>query len=135
VSQRNVDKQALTVKNLVPVKYIDDRICYCGENKPSVDTPIQVKLYEKLPYINYMIHSHCYIKNAPFTKRCIPCGGLEEVDEIMEVIENSVCGKDILYFEINLKGHGSIVMANRLGLIEGIENDYYPREFPEVQYE
>lgn len=135
VSQRNVDKQALTAKNLVPVKYIDDRICYCGENKPSVDTPIQVKLYEKLPYINYMIHSHCYIKNAPFTKRCIPCGGLEEVDEIMEVIENSVCGTDILYFEINLKGHGSIVMANRFALLEGIENDYYPREFPEVQYE
>lgn len=135
VSQRNVDKQALTAKNLVPVKYIDDRICYCGENKPSVDTPIQVKLYEKLPHINYMIHSHCYIKNAPFTKRCIPCGGLEEVDEIMEVIENSVCGTDILYFEINLKGHGSIVMANRFALLEGIENDYYPREFPEVQYE
>lgn len=135
VSQRNVDKQALSIDNLVPTKDTRGGICYCGENKPSVDTPIQLQLYKKLPNINYMIHSHCYIKDAPFTKQCIPCGGLEEVDEIMEIINFSVCGKDILYYAINLKGHGSLVMANSLALLEGIEKQYYPREFPEVQYE
>ena len=135
VSQRNVDKQKLTVESLVPTKYKDGAICYCGNNKPSVDTPIQLQLYEKLPNINYMIHSHCYIKDAPFTKQCIPCGGLEEVDEIMEIINNFAFGEDILYFAINLKGHGSIVMANSIVLLDGIENEYYPREFPEVQYE
>lgn len=135
VSQRNVDKQKLTVENLVPTKYKDGVICYCGNNKPSVDTPIQLQLYEKLPNINYVIHSHCYIKDAPFTKQCIPCGGLEEVDEIMEIINKSFCGSDTMYFAINLKGHGSIVMANSIVLLDGIENEYYPREFPEVQYE
>lgn len=134
VSERNVDKKTLTVENLVPVKFVNDKIFYKGEKKPSVDTPIQVRLYELLPNINYMIHSHCYIKNAPFTQNCIPCGGLDEIKEIMNIIDRSVYGRDTMFFRINLKGHGSLVMAYSIGLLENIESEYYPREFPEKQY-
>ena len=134
VSQRNVDKKALTVENLVPVSFDGKIIKYAGENKPSVDTPIQVRLYDLLPNINYMIHSHCYIKGAPFTETCIPCGGLEEVEEVMKVIDSSLYERDTMFFTINLKGHGSLVMAYNTVLLDGIEKDYYPREFPEKQY-
>lgn len=68
---------------------MQDKIYYCGDNKPSVDTPIQIRMYDKLPNINYMIHSHCYIKNAPYTKNALPCGAIEEVDEILNIIKES----------------------------------------------
>lgn len=134
VSERNVDKKSLTAENFVPVKFDGTNIFYKGLHKPSVDTPIQVRLYDLLPNINYMIHSHCYIKNAPFTENCVPCGGLEEVKEIMDVIDKTLFERQTLYMAINLKGHGSIVMTNSLVLLDNIENEYCPREFPEKQY-
>ena len=54
-----------------------------------MDTPVQVRLYKTIPHINYIVHGHVYVKGAPFTKEAIPCGALEEVDEIMELIYNS----------------------------------------------
>ena len=79
VSRRNVDKRYIDRDNFVPVYYEDGEVYYLGNNKPSVDTPIQVRLYHELININYMIHAHVYIKDAPFTRLPIPCGGLEEV--------------------------------------------------------
>ena len=140
VSQRNVDKTHLTKENLVPVMFDESKtftnqqILYCGNHKPSVDTPIQVRLYDALPNINYMIHSHCYIRNAPFTAKCIPCGGIEEVKEILTLIDKTLFGRETLYMAINLKGHGSIIMASDLALLDNITEQYYPREFPEKQY-
>ena len=133
VSERNIDKTALNKNNLVPVLFDGQNIKYDGK-KPSVDTPIQVRLYKYLPNINYMIHSHCYIKDAPFTDTCIPCGGLEEVKEILKVVDKGVLGRNTLFFAVNLKGHGSIVMANSLSFLENIEESYYARNFPEKQY-
>lgn len=60
-----------------------------------------------------MIHSHCYIKDAPFTKNALPCGAVEEVDEILELLKdyyNNDFNKDL--YLINLVGHGSIMMSN-----------------------
>ena len=48
VSKRNVDKQFITLSNFVPVYMQEDKLMYCGDEKPSVDTPVQVRLYEKL---------------------------------------------------------------------------------------
>lgn len=52
-----------------------------------------------------MIHSHCYIENAPYTEMSVPCGAIEEVDEILNVIRNyydnnfnkTIIGWEILY--------------------------------------
>ena len=113
VSKRNVNKEYIGIDEFVPVYLEDGKIYYCGNNKPSVDTPIQVRMYNLLPNINYMIHSHCYIKDAPFTKKALPCGAIEEVDEIKELI-NEYYDNDFnrnLYL-INLVGHGSIMMSN-----------------------
>ena len=86
MSRRNVDKRYIEQEAFVPC-YMDDtgNVLYYGPYKPSVDTPIQVRLYKYFPRINYMLHSHVYVKGAPFTSKAIPCGGIQEVTEIMRV--------------------------------------------------
>lgn len=112
VSKRNVNKEFISIDEFVPVFLENGKIYYCGDSKPSIDTPIQVRLYELLPNINYMIHSYCYIDGAPFTQKSLPCGAIEEVKEILKLLEkeyNNDLNKD--FYLINLIGHGSIMMS------------------------
>ena len=116
----------------------DDRLMYCGNDKPSVDTPVQIRLYKAFPQINYMLHSHCYIKNAPFTRTAIPCGAIEEADEVINALASyKIDNKIPQMFAINLIGHGSIVMWNNIEQFhKEIEPtlEYYKREMPEIMY-
>lgn len=130
VSKRNVNKETLSLNDFVPTTLSKDgKLYYYGDNKPSVDTPIQVRLYNALPNINRMIHSHCYIKGAPFTNTCVPCGGLEEVDEVLSVIDET-SNRYQNHYEINLIGHGSIVMSRDVDGLKDVK--YYARPIPEV---
>lgn len=133
VSKRNVNKEYISINEFVPIYLENNKIYYCGDNKPSVDSPIQIRIYEKLPNINYMIHSHCYIKGAPFTKNALPCGAIEEVNEILDLIKEYY---DNDYFKdfylINLKGHGSIMMSKNPEQLKNIEME--GRKLPENMY-
>ena len=126
VSRRNVDKRYIDRDSFVPVSLKGDTLYYYGEHKPSVDTPIQTRLYKLLPNINYMMHAHVYIKDAPFTDHMIPCGGVEEVHEILAVIGKETNND---FYAINLLGHGSIIMAKNLEQMKNIE--YVARKMPE----
>ena len=122
VSKRNVNKEFIGIDEFVPVYLENGKVYYCGDSKPSVDTPIQVRLYELLPNINYMIHSHCYIEGAPFTEKSLPCGAIEEVDEILELLEKEYdndLNKE--FYLINLIGHGSIMMSKNPEQLMDIE--------------
>lgn len=132
VSQRNIDKQFITLDNFVPTYIKDGKIYYCGDKKPSVDTPIQLRLYERMPKINYMIHSHCYVKNAPFTSTCIPCGAVEEADEICNTLKKVYGTLELSMYKINLIGHGSIIFGEKMEQMEDAE--YYGRTLPEIMY-
>ena len=113
MSKRNVDKRSIELNAFVQVGLNNKTgvVWYRGQHKPSVDTVVQVRLYKSLINIHYMIHSHVYEKHAPSTSRMIPCGGLEEVKEVLDVISNNdLRGRS--HFAINLKGHGSIVFMN-----------------------
>ncbi len=122
VSRRNVNKEYIGIEDFVPVYEENDKIYYCGDSKPSVDTPIQVKLYAKLPKINYMIHTHCYIKDAPYTETALPCGAIEEVIEVLKVIETYYENDfDKEFYLINLRGHGSIMLGSQPGFFKDIE--------------
>lgn len=126
VSRRNVDKRYIDKDAFVPVKLVDNVVYYSGDYKPSVDTPIQLRLYQKLPQINYMIHAHVYIDDAPFTEKMVPCGAIEEVECIMKVIGENT---NECFYAINLKGHGCIVMSSDL---DGLKNlPYMSRPMPE----
>ena len=142
VSQRNIDKQFISLDNFVPCYMEDGKLFYCGDRKPSVDAPIQLRLYEALPNINYIIHSHCYIEGAPFTSQPIPCGAIEEVDEVLKNIKwvNDLWlnarkyGQDgpnlaPVVYKLNLKGHGSLLMASDVELMRDVK--YIARPLPE----
>ncbi|MBO5435144.1 class II aldolase/adducin family protein [bacterium] len=129
VSKRNIDKQFIELDNFVPVYLEDDKLYYCGDEKPSVDTPVQVRLYKALPNINYVLHSHCYIEDAPFTLTAIPCGAIEEFDEIIKAIDLYFNNRNMSCYALNLIGHGSIVMANNLDAFNNIK--YKARNIPE----
>ncbi len=132
VSQRNIDKQFIDIEHFVPCYMEDGKLYYCGDNKPSVDAPIQLRLYDALPNSRYMIHSHCYIEDAPFTDKSIPCGAVEEVDEVLNLIDKK-WGRDQWLYYINLKGHGSIVMAKDAAMLNHIK--YVGRKLPEAMFE
>lgn len=108
VSRRNVDKRYID-RDAFVLTYLDekDQVSYFGEAKPSVDTPVQLRLYRLFPNINYMIHAHCYVKDGIFTKTPIPCGGVEEVNEILQVVPDTNGTR----YAINLIGHGCIIMG------------------------
>jgi len=110
VSKRNVDKEGITKDNFVKTWLCADRIVYVDNKKPSVDTPVQLTLYSLFPNINYMIHGHCYIENVPVTKNKLPCGDLNEVGEIVNVVKDF----NTNFAAINLYGHGCIIMAQNL---------------------
>lgn len=129
VSRRNVPKQFITMQDFVPVYMNKNKLLYCGEDKPSVDTPVQIRLYSALPKIKYMIHTHCYVSNAPFTEHAVPCGAIEEVTEILTLINEQYKSTDLENYALNLKGHGSIVMSSTLEGLYG--HKFTTRPFPE----
>jgi hypothetical protein len=132
MSRRNVDKNGIDISKFVQVGFNPKTKVrwYRGDHKPSVDTAIQLRIYERLTQMRYMIHSHVYVKGAPYTKNMIPCGGMEEVGEIF-------CGlhhmhrHDFKAIAINLVGHGSLIMATEPKLLRRFK--YFARPVPEKQ--
>lgn len=125
VSRRNVDKTNISSKDFVAVELINDKVYYYGENKPSVDSPIQLKLFNYYNKINYIIHGHVYIEGALTTKNKLPCGSVEEFEEIKELFSNN----DLDQFCVNLKGHGCLILAKNLNYFNEI--NLIARPFPE----
>lgn len=116
VSRRNSNKKRLEASDMVVVYKSSkmDTIRYEGvkQIKPSVDTPIQLELYNKFPKINYMIHGHAYIDDKysmiPFTSSYFSCGDLREAEEASEYIKN------VPAYAINLRNHGFLLYAETL---------------------
>jgi len=129
VSKRNIDKREIGGEGFVPIVLTDDhnKIYYFGNEKPSIDAPVQVRLYNYYKNVNFILHSHTYIdsKRMSRTKRIIPCGAIEEFDEIVELIHENVGNA-----YINLKGHGSLVFAENVRFLRDIP--YVARNLPEV---
>lgn len=125
VTRRNVDKTNLSERDFVEVKSGEQTVFYYGENKPSVDTAIQLRLLRHYPNINYMIHGHVYIDNAPKTDSKIPCGYIEEFDEIIKKYPDSNTNN----ISINLKGHGCLIAADTVEKLKNVK--FIGRSFPE----
>ena len=126
VTKRNVDKRSIDATSFVAINPACSAVVeYYGDDSPSVDSPISIRLYQHYPSIKYMMHSHVYIKNARFTNSVNPCGAIEEADEIFSVIQNDD------NFAVNLKGHGALVGAVDLDYLRNIE--YVSRGIPEAQ--
>jgi hypothetical protein len=151
VSRRNVDKSDIGATSFVPT-YLDDTntVKYFGENKPSVDTPVQLRLYKYFPWANYIIHAHCYIdiQDIPdvmsfSTNNPIPCGALEEVNEILECYifwddlwKSYHNGATPRLLAVNLIGHGCILIAKDVEILKELQKHkdscFVARPTPEV---
>jgi hypothetical protein len=151
VSRRNVDKSDINAASFVPT-YLDDTetVRYFGDNKPSVDTPVQLRLYKYFPWANYMLHAHCYldIPDIPdvlgtSTNIPIPCGALEEVNEIVERYifwedfwKSCHNGNTPRLFAVNLAGHGCILIAKDVEILKELQkhrdNCFVQRKMPEA---
>ena len=129
VTRRNVDKQTLSKDDFVLVEAnMEKAVHYKGDNKPSVDTPIQLKLFQFYHNVKFMIHGHAYVKDGMFTSHKVPCGYIEEFEEIRELVPY----KDATNFKINLRGHGCLILADSLSYLEKQIEQLYSRPFPEV---
>ena len=123
VSKRNIENKMLEKEDFVYVykKNENEQIYYEGSGKPSVDTPIHLKMYKNLPNIKYIIHTHCYIKNAFFTTINYQCGAIEEADELLKVIDNNYKSRNKDFYIINQVGHGSIMMSDDIDKFKDIQ--------------
>jgi hypothetical protein len=134
VSVRNVDKECIDRKQFMPVQYGADTLAYGSSgtnNKPSVDAPMQCRLYEMFPNIKYMIHGHVYLVGADMTSKALPCGVIEEADAIFHRVHD--IGTTL--FALNLRGHGFIAGASSVEQLNRIIAPIYEaRTFPENQY-
>lgn len=121
VSPRNVSKDSIRPEDMVLYTSNDE---YLGDHKPSVDSPTQIRLYQELPNINFMIHGHAILERAQTTKNYRLCGDIREVSEVLEIVQPSN-----LWFVINLRNHGFLIGASDLDdlntIIENIESGKY----------
>lgn len=122
VSPRNVNKKNISEEDMVLCQKGDNILTYVGNKKPSVDSPVQLKIYENKSHINYIIHGHAFIKDAVETSEYFVCGDIREADEVIELID------DNQYGAINLKNHGFLLYSDTLDnlkeLINGLEFFY-----------
>ena len=150
VSRRNVDKSDINAGSFVPT-YLDEELNtkYFGEYKPSVDTPVQLRLYKLFPWANYMLHAHCYVDTTDIpdtvqynTYTPVPCGALEEVGEIWGPYVNKGHLWEACYnrqprlVAVNLCGHGCILIASDVKILKELQkhkdNCFVQRSTPEV---
>ncbi len=108
VTQRNIDKELIETNGFVEVTTNTEVVEYYGDKKPSVDTPIQIRLFDYYKNINFMVHGHVYIEEAKMTHSKIPCGFVEEFEEIIEMYPS----REESSFAVNLKGHGCLIVGN-----------------------
>jgi hypothetical protein len=151
VSRRNVDKSEINAASFVPTYLAENMTTkYFGDYKPSVDTPVQLRLYKHFPWANYMLHAHCYVDTTEIpealtlcTDKPIPCGALEEVDEIVKTFYIGRFYWDSQYnnepprlLAINLLGHGCILIARDVEIFKELQKHkdscFVQRPTPEV---
>ena len=130
VSKRDVDKSKIDKNNFVACRLDNEVLHYYGDTKPSKDTISQAHLYNLFPNINYMIHSHCYAADGKYTEMPVPCGSLDEIDEIKKVIEKDYEGNyELNSYKINYLGHGCLLLGNSINDLK--KTRFISRAFPE----
>lgn len=130
VSKRDVDKSNIDKNNFVACQLNNGILYYYGDTKPSKDTISQANLYNLFPNINYMIHSHCYAIDGKYTEMPVPCGSLDEIDEITKVIDNQYGGNyGLSLYKINYLGHGCLLLGKSVDDLK--TTHFIPRIFPE----
>jgi hypothetical protein len=127
VTRRNVHKAGLQKSDFVEIESFESKVGYYGGHKPSVDSPIQLKLFDYYSDVAFMLHGHVYVEGTPHTVHRLPCGSIEEYSEIIALYP-----KEAANFVVNLSGHGFLALASDLDYLSGVKDRMIARPFPEV---
>ena len=135
VSLRNTNKKEIATNDFVVVRLGDGyrRLEYFGDQKPSVDAAAQALIYgePKFGHINYMIHGHAYVENAPYTEHYFPCGDMRESADIANVMKGNQYGI------MNLRNHGCLYYADSIENLRFLvgSSRFVVRGGPGIQFE
>jgi hypothetical protein len=137
VSRRDVDKTGIGLKDFVPVnpyRPYSECVEYYGQNKPSVDTPVELIIFDHFKRVNYLMHGHVYLKDTMVTCRILPCGVIEEWEEIRNLIDQDPAGISAWSkgkFGINLRGHGCLIGVHDVKDLSYFRDRLVARQMPE----
>lgn len=115
----------MSASDFVAVSDNENKVSYFGEIKPSVDAPIQIRLFNFYKNVRFIVHGHVYVEKAPTTHAKVPCGHIEEFEEIRALFPD--CSSSD--FAVNLKGHGCLIFASDLEFLR--KQSFLARPFPE----
>jgi len=114
ITKRNISKQDLCENDFVEVslRLEDEKIIYWGDEnaKPSIDSPVHRLLYEKIPWVNHIIHGHLLLSGPNIVSNKIkrwPCGAENEAEEI---IRHAPKENPLEYWGVNIEGHGFVIL-------------------------
>lgn len=116
ITGRNVHKGNLNesiVCRIESCEEVDEESVYAyvryhGKVKPSIDSAIHAKIYDKLPKVKAILHVHTDdLFNRPLSSYNYPCGTMEERDSIVELMTNKTS-------IIQMKKHGVIIVGDSL---------------------
>ncbi len=117
---RQVEKARVAAPDLLRVE-VDlgaRRVAYRGARKPSIDSPVHARLYERLPGVSGFIHFHgALVLPDATTSFPYPCGTLEEAEEVHGALARAALagGYGGGPFAVELVDHGFLVGVERDG--------------------
>ena len=124
VSKRNTDKTHLTPKEMIPAtRNTMGNITAYSTDKPSVDTPVHLRLYQAMPNLNFFIH------DVPTTEHYYACGDLREANELFKLISTNA-NVSSQVGAINLCNHGFFLYAETLEQLQILVNSLKFTEKP-----
>lgn len=113
ITRRNVDKVGLTADDFVFVEkdLRDGQLAFHGaaDAKPSTDAPVHRILYEKLGWVQSIVHGHLHAVGAAVHPEFVsrwPCGAENEAEEIVSM---APAAKQSLWV-VNITGHGFVAL-------------------------
>jgi hypothetical protein len=113
ITRRNVSKEGLTTKDFVWVslELENEALVYYGEEgaKPSIDAPVHRLIYDKLPWVQSIVHGHVQVAGAvcyPIPLPRWPCGAENEGEDILAVAPT----QDTELWVANVQGHGFVAL-------------------------
>ncbi len=92
------------------------------------DASMHMNLYQYFKNARYIIHTHSYVENAPFTSGGVAISGKTNGSEL---IWGAVKDGEATNFSVNLCGHGSVVVAEDVEHLREIK--FIARPVPEPQ--
>jgi len=107
ITARGSNKESPTDKDFALIAEIEDRtIKVKGQGKASLNGPLAHYIFEQRPEVNYIVHSHIFIPDAPETQRVTAPGTLEDRQSIEAAVKAGVK-------VINQPMHGTIILLER----------------------